>query len=93
MRSDVAATHGPVIEIRNQLPRLEAGIAALQPQLEQHSDIVTTRICESTDTLSQKLDNFHYAMQGFEERIENKLTMAFVAAYERQLGAPGGLVS
>ncbi|KAK7973826.1 hypothetical protein PG989_015674 [Apiospora arundinis] len=40
VRSEVAATHGPVMEIREPLPGLQAKIAGLQPQLESHYGMV-----------------------------------------------------
>ncbi|KAK8877534.1 Ankyrin repeat-containing domain protein [Apiospora arundinis] len=55
VRSEVAATHGPVMEIRERLPGLQAKIAGLQPQLESHYGMVAERISESTAATSQQI--------------------------------------
>ncbi|KAK6856593.1 hypothetical protein PG995_006780 [Apiospora arundinis] len=55
VRSEVAATHGPVMEIREQLPSLQEEIAGFQPQLESHCGMVAERISESTAATSQQI--------------------------------------
>ncbi|KAK8102268.1 hypothetical protein PG984_015414 [Apiospora sp. TS-2023a] len=63
VHSEIAATHTPVMDIRNRIPRLEDKVDLIEPQLETHSNLITHQISEGTKTMSEQIGHVTETVQ------------------------------
>ncbi|KAK7972560.1 hypothetical protein PG988_006694 [Apiospora saccharicola] len=63
VHSGIAATHTPVMDIRNRIPRLEDKVNLIEPQLETHSNLITHQISEGTRTTSEQIGHVTETVQ------------------------------